>query len=222
MDKKHQRHGIFISGGTGYIGTHLVPELLKRGHKVTVLARKGSEHKVNPKAKILLGNPLEHESFKGKLKLHDTFVQLAGTSHPSPWKAKKFKSVDLQAVKSSIKAIKGSSISHYIYMSVAHPAPVMKSYLAARIEAEKLIKKRGINATFLRPLYVLGPGHYWPYLILPFYWIFERLPATKDAANRLGLVTLNQMIKALVYAIENQGKGIKVIDVPAIRSLGGG
>jgi len=219
MNKKHNKHSIFISGGTGYIGTHLVPELLKRGHFVTVLARKGSEHKVNSNAKIVVGNPLEYSTFKDKLKFSDTFIQLIGTSHPSPWKTLQFKEVDLEAVRSSIKAINGSSIKHYVYMSVAHPAPVMKSYWIARMQAEELIKKSGISATILQPWYVLGPGHYWPYLILPLYWIMEKLPATKNTAQRLGLVTINQMIRALVYSTENQNKGVEVIDVPTIRSF---
>jgi len=30
---------VFIIGGAGFLGTHLVPELFRRGHEVTVLTR---------------------------------------------------------------------------------------------------------------------------------------------------------------------------------------
>ena len=35
------------------------------------------------------------------------------------------------------------------------------------------------------------------------YWLMERIPATRDGARRLGLVTLEQMKNALVNAVEN-------------------
>jgi uncharacterized protein YbjT (DUF2867 family) len=75
----------------------------------------------------------------------------------------------------------------------------------------------GLPATFLRPWYVLGPGHRWPYALLPFYALLERLPATRDTARRLGLVTLRQMIAALVRAVESSPEGVRIFDVEEIR-----
>jgi hypothetical protein len=65
---------------------------------------------------------------------------------------------------------------------------------------------------------VLGPGHRWPYLLLPGYWLAEHLPATRESARRLGLVTLAQMLAALVFAVEHPATGIRVVDVPGIRA----
>ncbi len=55
---------------------------------------------------------------------------------------------------------------------------VMKAYQAARAEGERMIRESGLAATILRPWYVLGPGHRWPYALVPMYWLFERIPAT--------------------------------------------
>jgi hypothetical protein len=74
-----------------------------------------------------------------------------------------------------------------------------------------------MNATILRPWYVLGPGHRWPYLLLPGYWVAELLPWTRDGARRLGLVTLKQMVAALVRVVEDPCAGVRVWEVPAIR-----
>jgi nucleoside-diphosphate-sugar epimerase len=76
---------------------------------------------------------------------------------------------------------------------------------------------RGPNATILRPWYVLGPGRRWPYLLAPMYWLFERLPATRETAERLGLVTIEQMVRALVGAVENRCQGVRILGVPQIR-----
>jgi len=82
-----------------------------------------------------------------------------------------------------------------------------------------MIRRRGLTATILRPWYVLGPGHRWPAALKPFYWICERLPMTREGARRLGLVTLEQMVAALVWSVENPPVGVRVLGVPEIKNI---
>ena len=91
---------------------------------------------------------------------------------------------------------------------------------AARAAAEVAFTDAGLTATFVRPWYVLGPGHRWPYLLVPCCAVAERLPWTRESARRLGLVTLAQMTRALVGTIEAPPPTgtRRVIDVPAIRA----
>jgi len=96
----------------------------------------------------------------------------------------------------------------------------MHAYIAARSVCEAELEASGLNATILRPWYVLGPGHRWPYALIPFYWLAERIPSTREGARRLGLVTVEQMLHALADAVENPANGVKVIEVPAIRAVG--
>jgi hypothetical protein len=53
------------------------------------------------------------------------------------------------------------------------------------------------------------------------YWLMELLPSTRAGARRLGLVTLEQMIRALVRAVENPYRGVRIVEVPEIRRSGG-
>jgi uncharacterized protein YbjT (DUF2867 family) len=209
---------VFITGGTGYVGSVLIPILLDRGHTVRALARKGSEHKLSRGCEAVLGDALDAASFADRVRPSDTFIQLVGVPHPSPTKAAQFQSIDLASARASVSAAANANIAHFIYVSVAQPAPVMKAYQSARAEAESLIRASGMNATILRPWYVLGPGHRWAYALKPMYWLFERLPATRDAARRLGLVTLEEMVAALVQSVEWPATQTRVLDVPAIRS----
>jgi uncharacterized protein YbjT (DUF2867 family) len=153
-----------------------------------------------------------------KISPADTFVQLVGVAHPSPAKAAEFRQVDLPSGLGAVAAAKSAGIRHFVYLSVAHPAPMMQAYIAVRSECESAIEAAGLNATILRPWYVLGPGHRWPYLLLPAYKLAELLPATRDGAQRLGLVTLEQMTSALTVAVENPAQGQCVVTVPEIRS----
>jgi uncharacterized protein YbjT (DUF2867 family) len=213
-----ERHCVFIAGGTGYMGQRLIPRLLERGHTVMALARPGSEKRLREGCTPVVGNALDGASYVSQISPADTFVQLVGVAHPSSAKADEFRQIDLPAGLGAVVAAKSAGIRHFIYLSVAHPAPMMHAYIAVRSECEAAIESAGLNATILRPWYVLGPGHRWPYLLLPLYKIAEWLPQTREGAQRLGLVTLEQMLNALTFAVENPVAGIRVVAVPEIRS----
>jgi uncharacterized protein YbjT (DUF2867 family) len=210
---------IFVTGGTGYVGSRLIARLLKRGHAVKALARRGSEEKLPEGCQPVVGDALQSGSFAESIRPSDTFVQLVGVPHPSPSKAKEFQAIDLASARASVTAALSAEVSHFIYVSVAQPAPVMKAYQQARAEAESLIREAGFNATILRPWYVLGPGHRWPHALIPMYWTLERISSTRETALRLGLVKLDQMVDALVASVEMPGTGIQVLDVPAIKEI---
>ncbi len=187
---------VFITGGSGYIGRRLILALASRGHRVRALVREGSRHKLPAGCTTIVGDALNAATFAPHVAPEDSFVQLVGTPHPSPAKAEEFQRVDLVSVRESVAAAAGGRVSHFVYISVAHPAPAMRAYIAVREAGEEMIRSSGLHATILRPWYVLGPGHRWPYVLVPAYWILERLPPTRDAARRLGLITLEQMIRA--------------------------
>jgi len=212
-----QGRRVFITGGTGYMGRRLIPRLLERGHQVRALVRAGSEGKLSAECTPVLGNALDETSYAGQLAPGDTFVQLVGVAHPSPNKAAEFRKVDLVSGLGAVAAAKAAGIRHFVYLSVAQPAPMMKAYVAVRAQCEAAIREAGLNTTILRPWYVLGPGHWWPYLLVPAYKLAELLPQTRDGARRLGLVTLEQMTLALLAAVENPVQGTRIMSVPEIR-----
>jgi uncharacterized protein YbjT (DUF2867 family) len=167
---------------------------------------------------VVSGNALDANTYKHLIRPADTFIHLVGVSHPSPAKAAEFRAIDLVSAQESITAAAELGIAHFIYLSVAHPAPMMKAYIAVREECEALIRQRRLNSTILRPWYVLGPGHKWPYALLPVYKVMEALPFIRAGALRLGLVTLEQMVMALVEAVESPVQGLRIVGVPEIRT----
>jgi uncharacterized protein YbjT (DUF2867 family) len=208
---------VFVTGGTGYLGSRLIPLLAGRGHAVRALVRPGSAGRLPPGCEPIPGDALDGASFAAAVRPGDTFVQLVGTPRPSPAKAAQFRAVDLVSARESVGVAARAGVAHFVYVSVAQPAPAMKAYVAVRAEGEAMIRAAGLDATVLRPWYVLGPGHRWPYLLIPVYALLERLPATREGARRLGLVTLDQMLAALVEAVERPAAGVRVVPVEAIR-----
>ena len=215
---------VFITGGSGYLGKRLIKVLLKRNHTVKALIRKGSEHKLPQGCKIIFGDALNASTFQNEIGDADTFVHLVGVAHPSPKKKEQFQTIDLASIKASVEAINKLSLKniHLIFLSVSPiPTSLMKDYQQARTQGEAIIKQSNIHATFIRPLYVIGPGHYWPLLLLPVLKLLELIPSTREKAIALRLVYLSQMIRTLVFAVEHPAKGIRAIEIEEIRTKRG-
>ena len=210
-------HRVFVTGGTGYMGSRLIPVLLNRGHRVTALVREQSRSKLTAACDVVTGNPLEGDSYAAHVTGHDTLVHLVGVAHPGPSKAREFIDIDLRSGLEAVRVASRTGVGHFIYLSVAQPAPVMKTYIDVRASCESAIRQAGLNATVLRPWYVLGPGHRWPLALVPFYWLAEQFSGTREGALRLGLVTINQMIEALAVAVESAPAGMRIVGVPEIR-----
>ena len=102
----------------------------------------------------------------------------------------------------SVQVAKRAKVSHFIFLSVAQPAPVMRAYIEVRRECERVIREADLTATMVRPWYVVGPGHRWPLALVPLYRLAERFPSSREGARRLGLVTLEQLTSTLVQAVE--------------------
>lgn len=206
---------VFITGATGYLGRPLVDQLLDRGHSVLALVRPGQ----SILCESVVGDALNASTFAANVRGYDTVVHLVGTPKPAPWKAKQFEAVDKKSLEASLAAALDAKVRHLIFLSVAQPSPVMRAYIAVRKECEEHVRAAGIPATFLRPFYVLGEGHWWPLALVPFYKLAEAAPGWRESAIRLGLVKRRQMVNALVWAVENPAEGVRVMDVARIREF---
>jgi uncharacterized protein YbjT (DUF2867 family) len=203
---------VFVTGSTGYLGRPLIASLLERGHRVRALARPESISRIPIGADAVTGNALDSTGWQSLIAPAETFVHLIGTPHPNPRKAAEFQSIDLVSIRTAVDAARAAGIRHFVYVSVAHPAPVMHAFIAVRQEGERLIRSSGIPATILRPWYVLGPGHRWAYALAPVYALARLLPSTRVGAERLALIPYRAMIASLVNAVESEPMGVRIME----------
>ena len=136
---------VFVTGGTGYVGSRLIATLLARGHRVRALARQTSLGRLPERATPVVGDALDAESVAGALRSGDTLVHLVGTPHPNPSKARQFEQIDLVSIRAAVTAAKRVGIAQLVYVSVAQPAPIMRAYLAVRAAGERMIKEAGLT-----------------------------------------------------------------------------
>ena len=134
-----------MTGGTGYLGIPLIRRLLERGHAVRALVRPTSPVELPAGVERIGADALRVESYRDRIAPADTFVHLVGTPRPSPSKAAEFRRVDLVSIQAAVSAAVDARIAHFVYLSVAQPAPVMQVYVSVRREGEELIRASGID-----------------------------------------------------------------------------
>ena len=59
---------VFLTGGTGYIGSRLIPALQARGHVIRALVRQGSEDKLPATVEKIFGDPLRIDSYTDQIR----------------------------------------------------------------------------------------------------------------------------------------------------------
>lgn len=214
------RKPVFVAGGTGYIGKRLIKILLNGGYEVTALAREQSVKKLPHECKVVVGSPFDASSYANSIPPESVFVHLVGVAHPGPKKKEQFYSVDLASLKVSVEAATQAKTTHFVYMSVAQTTTkVMRDYQEARRLGEEAVLASGLISTFIRPWYVVGPGHYWPMLFQPAFKLLEIIPKTSVKAKALALVTLKQMLRTLNVVVINSPKEINnIVEIPDIKN----
>jgi uncharacterized protein len=77
---------IFMTGGTGFVGSALTKKLTKQGHAVTLLTREIRKNRsVPPGVSMVEGNPTEAGSWQETVANHEVIINLAGASIFSRW-----------------------------------------------------------------------------------------------------------------------------------------
>jgi hypothetical protein len=83
--KGDRKMNIFMTGGTGFVGTTLTRELTTRGHQVTILARSAEKKRLPEGADYLEGNPTVRGPWQEPVPDYEAFINLAGSPIFTRW-----------------------------------------------------------------------------------------------------------------------------------------
>jgi len=172
---------ILITGGTGFIGRKLIPELLKQGNHISVLCRnKAKAEKILSKeCRIILGDITEAESLKGCCDGIDMVYQLVGLSGnelPSEHQFARFRKVNVEGLRNIVMEAERAHVKRFIQVSSIAAMGIVKQmpinaeskcepylpYQVSKREGELLVlkevKEKNFPAIIIRPAKVYGVG----------------------------------------------------------------
>ena len=114
---------VFVTGGAGYCGSRLVPQLLRSGYKVTVYDIMFFGHdflpKDNPNLIIVTGDIRDTRKLASAMAGHDAVVSLACISNDASFELdeKLSTSVNLDAFEPMVIAAKAAGVRRFVYAS---------------------------------------------------------------------------------------------------------
>ena len=149
---------VFVAGGTGYIGNHVIDTLVKDGHSVRALVRKGSEYKISDKhIDIRSGDLSDPASLNSALHGCDAVIYLIGLIREFPSKGISFERAHVDGVRHLSAGAKLSGIKRWVQISANGVMPdTPDGYRRTKYRAEEFIKVQDINYTIIRPSVVFG------------------------------------------------------------------
>ena len=169
---------VFITGGAGYVGSALVPELLNKGHHVVVYDNYiyGNSIKPHPNLKEIEGDIREREKIIESSKGCDAFIHMACISNDPSFdlNPELSRSINYDAFRNVIDAVKlngikrlivASSTSQYgikpvdVEVTEETEAEPITDYAKYKIECERLLQDTDMGETeyvFARPATLCG------------------------------------------------------------------
>ncbi len=165
---------ILVTGATGFIGKHLVKELVGKGHKVMCLVRKTSRKKdINYLKKLEVelfnGELTDKNSLKGICKGIDIIYHLTGVLGSFNFSEKLMFDINVKGTENILNESREDKVKKFIFCSSAgvlgpivsgnelSPYNPSNFYEETKIEAEKLVLRSKLNYIIIRPEFVYGP-----------------------------------------------------------------
>lgn len=99
---------ILITGGTGFVGSHISSRLVQDGHECTILTRRLKKSEDAPKGiSYLQGDPTEKGPWQNDIQKHDAVINLAGASIFKRWTKENKKAILESRVKTTRNVVEG-------------------------------------------------------------------------------------------------------------------
>jgi nucleoside-diphosphate-sugar epimerase len=144
-----------ITGGTGFVGSHLLDAAAAAGHRVTALTRRdqGAREHVEWVAGDLQDRAALHRLVDGA----DAIIHVAGTINAP--NAAGFDKGNVHGTLAMLAAATAGGIRRFVHVSsLAAREPKLSLYGASKNRAEELVHSSGLDWAIVRPPAVYGPG----------------------------------------------------------------
>ncbi|KHG64620.1 NADH-ubiquinone oxidoreductase [Thermus sp. 2.9] len=142
---------VFVVGGTGFVGRHLVDRLLQGGHTPIVLSRSSRSL---PQGAVFVRGDITREV--PDLKGAEAAIYLAGVIRE---RGQSFRAVHVEGVKNLLLAMREAGVERLLHMSALGARKGTGSrYYETKAEGEELVRQSGLKWTIFRPSLIFGPG----------------------------------------------------------------
>ncbi|MBX3622136.1 MAG: NAD(P)-dependent oxidoreductase [Rhizobacter sp.] len=161
---------IALIGGTGFVGSAVLDELLRRGHTVTALARNATKYPPREGLAAVPADALDAGQVARAVQGHDAVI----SAYNPGWKEPQIHELYLQGTRAIVEGVKRSGVKRLLVVGGAgslyvasgvqlvdtpqFPAEWKQGALAARAALELIRTEAALDWSFVSPAVMLAPG----------------------------------------------------------------
>ncbi|QYE33728.1 NAD(P)H-binding protein [Polymorphobacter sp. PAMC 29334] len=194
---------VAVTGGTGFVGGHLLAAATAHGHTVRALARRPQPPL--PKVEWITGDLANPGALCDGA---DAVIHIAGTITATS--RAEFDAGNVAGTASIIAATRAAGVRRFVHVSsLAAREPGLSDYGASKAAAEALVAASGLDWAIVRPPGVYGPGDR---ETLPVFQMVARGIAVLPGDGRFSLIEVGDLSAALLALAASDAGGIAEID----------
>jgi nucleoside-diphosphate-sugar epimerase len=196
-----------ITGGTGFVGSHLLDAALVAGHEVKALTRR--EQTPREGVEWVAGS-LDDRSALHKLIVDaDAVIHVAGVINAPD--AAAFDKGNVEGTLAMLAAATAGGVKRFVHVSsLAAREPRLSLYGGSKARAEELIERSGLDWSIVRPPAVYGPGDK---ETLELFKMARGGHIYMPPAGRLSLIHVDDLTRLLLALVE-PGAPTKILVEP--------
>ncbi|MEO6926741.1 MAG: complex I NDUFA9 subunit family protein [Rhodanobacter sp.] len=192
---------LVILGGTGFVGSRLVPRLAADGHRIVLLSRNREKHRalgVLPEVSVRSADVYDDNALREHLAGADAVINLIGilnTGGPHT-----FRRAHVEMTRRLIAACEASGVTCLHQMSSLKAGQGLSKYLKTRGEAEALVRASTLQWTIYQPSVIFGLGDG---LVSRFTTLLRQLPVMPlaRAKSRLAPTWVGDVAEAIARCV---------------------
>ena len=144
-----------ITGGTGFVGSHLIDAALAAGHEIKALTRR--EQPDRDGVDWVLGDLGTRDALEWLVDEADAIIHVAGTINAP--NAAGFEKGNVAGTLAMLAAATAGGLRRFVHVSsLAAREPKLSHYGGSKARAEELVHSSGLDWAIVRPPAVYGPG----------------------------------------------------------------
>ena len=198
------RSRVLVTGGEGFLGSHLIPRLVSRGHMVraTFLDPTGPGRRAAPAIDWRPVDLSREEQTRGIAEACDVVVHLAGRFTPRGRLT--LARVHGTGTRHLIDEAERAGVKKFVHVSVLGARPGDSGYFGTKFDAETAVVSSLIPSVILRPSVIYGPGDRFTTSILHMLKTLPAFPLPGGGRFRLQPLAVEDMVDALRQCVERQ------------------
>ena len=205
---------VLVTGATGFLGRHVVQQLLETNHEVRVMVRSpGSESVLQtPPTDVCYGNVTDPDALAEACRGISEVIHLVAVIRGGP---RQFDAINRQGTANVVAAAReAGSVRRFVHLSAVGAANVPRlRYLHSKWLGEQEVVNGGLPYAIIRPSLIFGPGDEFTNAIAALVRSLPITPVIGSGNNRLQPIHVEDVARCVTLSLSGNIRGNRIVEI---------